>query len=148
MRTEAGDIRLVVADEPSAAIDPAGEYELFQNLLQEARTGKTMTFITHRFAHLTRFADLILCMKDGRLVEQGTRAELIARRGEYHGLFEVQVNAFQSEGASQPRNVEVSLYVSGPSCANQIITSELANDGEDHEGDSDDEERVDGMKNA
>jgi ABC-type multidrug transport system fused ATPase/permease subunit len=40
-------------------MDPAGEYELFKNL-REAREGKTMIFITHRFGHLTKHADLIL----------------------------------------------------------------------------------------
>jgi ABC-type transport system involved in cytochrome bd biosynthesis fused ATPase/permease subunit len=52
-------IRLVVVDEPSAAMDPTGEYELFRNL-RAARAGRTMVFITHRFGHLTRHADVIL----------------------------------------------------------------------------------------
>jgi ABC-type multidrug transport system fused ATPase/permease subunit len=59
MRIATGDVRLVVVDEPSAAMDPAGEFELFRNL-REAREGKTMIFITHRFGHLVKHADLIL----------------------------------------------------------------------------------------
>jgi ABC-type Mn2+/Zn2+ transport system ATPase subunit len=61
MRISAGDIKLVVADEPSAAMDPAGEYELFKQL-RSIRAGKTMIFITHRFGHLVKHADLILCV--------------------------------------------------------------------------------------
>lgn len=59
MRMSTGSTPLVIVDEPSAAMDPAGEYHLFQQLLKE-RKGKTMIFITHRFGHLTKHADAIL----------------------------------------------------------------------------------------
>jgi ABC-type transport system involved in cytochrome bd biosynthesis fused ATPase/permease subunit len=59
MRMSSGHVRLVVVDEPSSAMDPTGEFELFQKLLDD-RAGKTMIFITHRFGHLTKRADLIL----------------------------------------------------------------------------------------
>jgi ABC-type multidrug transport system fused ATPase/permease subunit len=95
MRMNTGTVRLVVVDEPSSAMDPAGEYELFKRL-REARQGKTMIFITHRFGHLTKHADLILCMKEGKLVEQGTHAELIAMEGEYFDLYNIQAQAFTS----------------------------------------------------
>jgi hypothetical protein len=99
MRMNDGAIRLVVVDEPSAAMDPAGEYKLFKHL-REARQGKTMIFITHRFGHLTKHADLILCMKEGKLVEQGTHAELVAQKGEYFELYNVQAQAFVTETQS------------------------------------------------
>ena len=54
-----GNIRLLVADEPTSALDPEAEYELF-NKLREHSGGKTVIFITHRFGHLTKYADLIL----------------------------------------------------------------------------------------
>jgi ABC-type transport system involved in cytochrome bd biosynthesis fused ATPase/permease subunit len=91
-----GQIKLVVVDEPSSAMDPEGEFELFKHL-REARGGKTMIFITHRFGHLTRHADAILCMKDGELVEQGTHAELVAKKGEYFNLYNIQAQAFASD---------------------------------------------------
>jgi ABC-type multidrug transport system fused ATPase/permease subunit len=59
MRISDEKVKLVIVDEPSAAMDPAGEYELFKHL-REARPGRTMVFITHRFGHLTKHADLIL----------------------------------------------------------------------------------------
>jgi energy-coupling factor transporter ATP-binding protein EcfA2 len=59
MRMNNGEMKLVIVDEPSAAMDPMGEYELFRRL-RGAREGKTMIFITHRFGHLTKHADLIL----------------------------------------------------------------------------------------
>jgi ABC-type multidrug transport system fused ATPase/permease subunit len=110
MRIATGDVRLVVVDEPSSAMDPAGEYELFRHL-REARQGKTMIFITHRFGHLVKHADLILCafasrlcisllmgsfrcMKDGQLVEQGTHQGLLNLGGEYAELYNIQAQAF------------------------------------------------------
>lgn len=59
MRLSGGSIRLLAADEPTSALDPEGEFELFSRLRKQ-RGGKTIVFITHRFGHLTRFADLIL----------------------------------------------------------------------------------------
>ncbi len=49
----------MAADEPTSALDPEGEFALF-NRLREQRGGKTVVFITHRFGHLTKYADLIL----------------------------------------------------------------------------------------
>ena len=61
MRLGGSDIRLLAADEPTSALDPEGEYELFSRL-KEQRGGKTVVFITHRFGHLTKYADQILCV--------------------------------------------------------------------------------------
>jgi len=84
----------VVVDEPSSALDPEGELELFDNL-RKTRDGKTMVFVTHRFGHLTKYADLIICMKDGRVVESGTHQELVELDGEYSNLYKIQAKAFQ-----------------------------------------------------
>jgi ABC-type bacteriocin/lantibiotic exporter with double-glycine peptidase domain len=59
MRLNSKKVKLVVVDEPSSALDPEGEQALFDNL-RRAKNGKTMIFVTHRFGHLTQFADLIL----------------------------------------------------------------------------------------
>ncbi|KAG2366065.1 P-loop containing nucleoside triphosphate hydrolase protein, partial [Suillus spraguei] len=93
MRMLSEDIKLVIVDEPSSALDPGGEYELFKQL-REAREGRTMIFVTHRFGHLTKFADLILCMKGGTVVETGTHQELLNQQGEYAHLYNVQAQAF------------------------------------------------------
>ncbi|KAH8114590.1 P-loop containing nucleoside triphosphate hydrolase protein [Phellopilus nigrolimitatus] len=93
MRLSGGDIRFLAADEPTSALDPEGEFELFSRL-RELRGGKTIVFITHRFGHLTKYADMILCMKDGHLVEQGTHEELLMEKGEYFKLHDVQAQAF------------------------------------------------------
>ena len=59
MRLMSGKIKLVVVDEPTSAMDPLGEFELFEKL-RSHRSEKTMIFVTHRFGHLTKHADLIL----------------------------------------------------------------------------------------
>ncbi len=59
MRLMSGKIKLVVVDEPTSAMDPLGEFELFEKL-RSYRAGKTMIFVTHRFGHLTKHADLVL----------------------------------------------------------------------------------------
>ncbi|KAL5519597.1 hypothetical protein ACEPAH_1280 [Sanghuangporus vaninii] len=91
-----GNIRLLVVDEPTSALDPEGEYELFTKLREHSK-GKTAIFVTHRFGHLTKHADLILCLKDGCLVEQGNHDELLSLNGEYKKLYDVQARAFVSD---------------------------------------------------
>ncbi|KAJ6621879.1 P-loop containing nucleoside triphosphate hydrolase protein [Mycena sp. CBHHK59/15] len=96
MRFTSGNVKLMIADEGSSALDPEGEWELFKNL-RDQRKGKTMVFVTHRFGHLTKYADLILCMKNGRLFEFGTHEELMKiPDGEYYKLYDIQARAFNS----------------------------------------------------
>lgn len=59
MRLRSSKIRCCTVDEPSSALDPQGELELFQRL-RDAKGGKTMFFVTHRFGHLTKHADVIM----------------------------------------------------------------------------------------
>ena len=61
MRFNSGKVKFVAVDEPSSALDPEAEYQLFENLRVRG-AGKTMIFITHRFGHLTKHADLIMCV--------------------------------------------------------------------------------------
>jgi ABC-type transport system involved in cytochrome bd biosynthesis fused ATPase/permease subunit len=59
MRFNSRKVKFVAVDEPSSALDPEAEFQLFERL-REARSGKTMVFVTHRFGHLTKHADLIM----------------------------------------------------------------------------------------
>ncbi|TFK32215.1 hypothetical protein BDQ12DRAFT_774870, partial [Crucibulum laeve] len=61
MQFNSGKVKFVAVDEPSSALDAEGELRLFEKLL-EVRDGKTMVFVTHRFGHLIRHADQILCI--------------------------------------------------------------------------------------
>ncbi|KIK91850.1 hypothetical protein PAXRUDRAFT_34763 [Paxillus rubicundulus Ve08.2h10] len=89
MRLNNRETRLVVVDEATSALDPVTE----QNILSEfrgSRSGKTMIFVTHRFHHLAKDADQILCMKDGSVIERGTHNDLIQADGEYAKLYNAQ----------------------------------------------------------
>ncbi|KZP34394.1 P-loop containing nucleoside triphosphate hydrolase protein [Athelia psychrophila] len=99
MRLRSGKIRCCTVDEPSSALDPQGELELFQRL-RDAKGGKTMFFVTHRFGHLTKHADVIICMKDGVIAEMGSHSELMSNAAEYANLYNVQAEAFSSNAAS------------------------------------------------
>lgn len=79
---------IIVLDEPTAALDPIAENEVYQkynSLTEEA----TSVFISHRLSS-TRFCDRIFFIADGGIAEVGSHDELIAKKGEYYKLFEVQ----------------------------------------------------------
>jgi energy-coupling factor transporter ATP-binding protein EcfA2 len=59
MRFQSDKIKFVAVDEPSSALDAEGELRLFEELIK-VRSGKTMIFVTHRFGHLTKYADKIM----------------------------------------------------------------------------------------
>lgn len=79
---------ILVLDEPTAALDPIAENEIYLQY-RDMTEGKTSLFISHRLAS-TRFCDRILFLSEGRIAEEGTHDELIARGGDYAKLFEIQ----------------------------------------------------------
>ncbi len=80
--------QVIVLDEPTAAIDPVEETNIY-NRFAEISRGRTAVVITHRLGSV-RLADRILVMKQGRLVEQGSHAELMGFGGEYERLYRSQ----------------------------------------------------------
>ncbi|WP_410770610.1 ABC transporter ATP-binding protein [Fontibacillus sp. BL9] len=90
------DAELVIYDEPTSALDPIAEAALFERF-SELVEGKTSIMISHRLGSC-RNADLILVLKDGRLVEQGTHAQLIQRQGEYARMYGAQSQWYDMNG--------------------------------------------------
>lgn len=78
MRLNGGNVRFLAVDEPTSALDPEGEFELFKRL-REQREGKTVVFITHRFGHLTKHADMILYVwiPHTRIVDEYSSSRLL-----------------------------------------------------------------------
>ncbi|MBW8367902.1 MAG: ABC transporter ATP-binding protein/permease [Arenimonas sp.] len=87
------DAQLLILDEPTAALDARSEFEVFQRF-KELSAGKTAVLISHRFSSV-RMADRILVLEQGQLEAQGTHEELLAQRGRYAELFELQASGYR-----------------------------------------------------
>ncbi len=90
---------LLVLDEPTSALDPQAEHDLFQRYVEQSRrvaagNGGITVLVSHRFSTV-RMADLILVVADGRIAEHGDHAALMAARGVYAELFELQAAAYR-----------------------------------------------------
>ena len=84
---------ILLLDEPTAALDPIAENDIYMKY-NDMTKGKTSMFISHRLAS-TRFCDRIIFVSDGRITEEGTHESLLAKNGEYAKLFEVQSRYYQ-----------------------------------------------------
>ncbi len=87
-----GDSDVVILDEPTAALDPMAEQEIF-NQFDSLSKNKTTLYVSHRLSSATR-ASKILVVEDGMLVEEGTHTELMALGGKYYTLFSTQANRY------------------------------------------------------
>ena len=88
---------ILILDEPTAALDPIAESNLYQEYSSIAKE-KTSIFISHRLAS-TRFCDRIIYLEDGMVTETGTHEELINLGGKYAYVFQVQSQYYQEEQA-------------------------------------------------
>ncbi len=89
---------ILVLDEPTAALDPIAENDIYLKY-SEMTDGCTSLFISHRLAS-TRFCDRIIYMDHGQILEEGTHESLLAAQGGYAALFEVQ-SKYYTEGGEQ-----------------------------------------------
>lgn len=84
---------VLVLDEPSSALDPQAEAEIYRTF-DRATRGKTVLFISHRLGSV-RMADRIVVMDGGRIVESGTHEELMALGNHYAGMYQAQAEWYQ-----------------------------------------------------
>ncbi|MFJ3421198.1 MULTISPECIES: ABC transporter ATP-binding protein [unclassified Streptomyces] len=88
--------RILIVDEPTAALDARAELEVFEKIRALAGTGQTVVLITHRLASV-RHADVVHVLDQGRLVESGTPDELLASGGLYAELYALQADQFTAK---------------------------------------------------
>ncbi len=93
------DAPLLILDEPTAALDPLAEADLYRKYAQET-ADKTSVFISHRLGS-TQFCHRVVYMEGGRITEMGSHQELLARGGAYAKLFEVQSSWYKDKKEGQ-----------------------------------------------
>jgi ATP-binding cassette subfamily B protein len=79
---------MLILDEATSSIDTRTELKI-QRAFDELTKGKTSFIVAHRLSTIKK-ADIILVMKDGNIVEQGSHEELLSKRGFYHQLYHSQ----------------------------------------------------------
>ena len=87
------DARVIILDEPTAALDARAEYEVFSRFAEQAQ-GQIAILISHRFSTV-RMADRIVVLKNGAIVEEGSHQELLSRNGLYAELFSLQAEGYR-----------------------------------------------------
>lgn len=87
---------VLILDEPTAALDPIAENELYLKY-NEMTDNKISFFISHRLSS-TRFCDKILFIKDGTIAESGSHEELIALKGDYYRMYQIQSYYYKEMG--------------------------------------------------
>ena len=92
------DAPFLALDEPTAALDPIAEADLYQKYL-EMTGGKSSIYISHRLAS-TRFCDRIILIDKGSIAEEGPHEQLLAKGGKYARLYEVQ-SKYYKEGVEK-----------------------------------------------
>ncbi len=89
------DRGFILLDEPTGNLDPLAEAEVFQKYLTLAQ-GKTLMMVTHRIS-VASLADRIIVFANGRVAEDGTHQELLARNGEYARLYHEQARWYDRQ---------------------------------------------------
>jgi ATP-binding cassette subfamily B protein len=90
---------LLILDEPTAALDPQAEHDLFENFARHAReaaarTGAVTVLVSHRFSTVS-MADHVIVIADGGILESGSHADLLESGGRYAELYAAQAEAYQ-----------------------------------------------------
>jgi ATP-binding cassette subfamily B protein len=91
------DADVLILDEPTASLDVRLEHQLYRNF-SELASGRTTLLVSHRFSTV-RMAERIVFMEEGKVVEDGSHSSLIAGRGRYAELYEMQASHYRLSGS-------------------------------------------------
>ena len=92
-----------VFDEPSSALDPIAEYQLFDNILKACRD-KTLLFISHRLSSVQN-ADHVFLLEHGQVREEGTHLELMKKQGLYADMYQKQAENYLADKSKQKEGI-------------------------------------------
>lgn len=90
-----GNTSIMILDEPTAALDPLAEAELYRSFAQ-ITGNRTTLLISHRLG-ITKLVDRILVFRDGRIIEDGTHQELMEKKGYYSEMYHAQAAWYKTE---------------------------------------------------
>ena len=90
------DPKILLLDEATSALDTENE-KMVQEALENVKEGRTIIIIAHRLSTI-RTADIIVSMKDGMVMEQGTHSELMEKQGLYSNLVAAQTFLYSKDG--------------------------------------------------
>ena len=93
------EAKVLVLDEPTASMDPKSESRLYEGIRKLMKVRSTI-IVTHRMA-LTRFCDLVIVLRNGKLVESGSHDELIQKGGYYKSLYDAQKGWYDADERSE-----------------------------------------------
>ena len=94
-RLFARDFDVAILDEPSSALDPIAESEMYDNLTRVTEN-KTVVYISHRLSSAA-LADRIIVLDKGSIIESGSHSELMALNGKYTEMFSLQASNYNKE---------------------------------------------------
>ena len=86
------DAPFIILDEPTAALDPLAEAEMYENF-NELVGDKTAIYISHRMSSC-KFCDKIVVLEQGEIAETGNHEELMERQGSYYALYQAQAQYY------------------------------------------------------
>ena len=92
-----------VFDEPSSALDPIAEYQLFDNILKACKEN-TLLFISHRLSSVQN-ADHVFLLENGEVREEGTHRELMEKHGLYADMYEKQAENYLADKSKQKEGI-------------------------------------------
>ncbi|MEM6713469.1 MAG: hypothetical protein AAF622_00195, partial [Cyanobacteria bacterium P01_C01_bin.147] len=87
-------------DEPTAALDPKNEHEIYR-IFRTIAQGRMAVVVSHRLA-LAKLCDRIIVLKHGQILESGTHEALMALEGRYCSMFTRQASSYQDEPLYSP----------------------------------------------
>ena len=97
------DAPVMVLDEPTAALDPLAEADLYERY-NSLIGGKTSVFISHRLSS-TQFCDRVVYLENGKILEDGPHQQLMQQGGQYAKMFEYQAYYYQKKLGGRPDEI-------------------------------------------